>query len=91
MTHEKFINDPYPEENVSGNVCPSCLSDHLPDKDICTDGLCKDCTNTIECERCGTFCYPEDMAEDFCIDCLEFLEREKKEVQNTQERLSYGY
>ncbi|CAK0748825.1 hypothetical protein CCP3SC1AL1_1620015 [Gammaproteobacteria bacterium] len=72
-------------------VCPCCLSDHLSESDIKPDGLCEACTECTECEKCGKWILPQDMAnEEFCCDCVEEIEREKKSNERFENSHGYG-
>jgi len=75
-------------DNDNGKVCPCCLSDGLSDEEIKPDGLCVECTECTECEKCGEWKIPNDMAtEEYCCDCIEYLERENKAINDTNESL----
>ena len=70
--------------------CPCCLSDGLTSDAIKPDGLCTDCTEMKKCQRCGSYNYQEDMENDLCTDCFEFIEIETKSIEETNKCLDYG-
>ena len=78
-------------EGRDDKQCPSCLSDGLYDDDIKPDGLCEECTECTECERCGEWKLHDDMADkEYCCDCFENWNRERKSIEETNKCLDYG-
>ncbi len=94
MSYEPFSRTVtgYTAEELEGRddkQCPCCLSDGLDEDDIKPDGLCVECTECTECEKCGDWKLPGDMAtEEYCCDCIEYLEREQKAIEDTNDSLN---